>query len=141
MNSHEFVVMAKRYAIDDVIRECLNELKTPRLPEHSPPPRGQIEESLTRWLNDHSAVQRRRSEWFKNLSADEQRIVKNMMEECAERALGNLFCLVDGVGGDYEGVFEIVAVNGEDRAVVNPENTEMLHDIFSEVCQENRERS
>jgi hypothetical protein len=141
MDNREFVVMAKRYAVDDVIRECLNELRTPRPPERSPAPRGPIEEGMARWLNDRSVVGRCRSDWFNRLSGDEQRLVGNILEECAERTLENLFCLVDGVGGGYEGVFEIVAVNGKDRAVVNPQNTEMLHDIFSEVREEGRPRS
>jgi len=49
--------------------------------------------------------------------------------------------LLDGVGGSYEGVFEVVAVDGEDRVVVNPENTEMLHDTFSDVCAGGGQRS
>jgi len=74
--------------------------------------------------------------WFHRLSQDEQKIVENILRECAERTLANLLCLLDGVDGSYQGVFEIVAVNGDDRTVVNPENTEMLHDIFYDIHEE-----
>lgn len=65
----------------------------------------------------------------------------NILEECAEQVLASFFCLVDGVGGNYEGVFEIVAVEEERRKLLNPQNTEMLHDIFSDVCEEGRRKN
>lgn len=37
-------------------------------------------------------------------------------------------------------MFEIVAVEEERRTVLNPQNTDMLHDIFSEVCEEGRRK-
>lgn len=76
-----------------------------------------------------------------SVAEDEQKLMGNILEECAERVLANFFCLVDGVGGNYESVFEIVAVDEEWRKVLNPQNTEMLHDIFSDVCEEGRRKN
>jgi hypothetical protein len=42
-----------------------------------------------------------------------------------------------GLGGSYEGVIEIVAMDSMNQSnVLNPENTEMVHDICSEVREE-----
>jgi REP element-mobilizing transposase RayT len=89
-------------------------------------------------LNYHSAVERRQTEWFSRLTDDERKMIRNILEDCAERTLANFFCLVDGAAGNYKGVFEIVAVEGNRRKALNPQNTEMLHDIFSEICEEGR---
>jgi hypothetical protein len=139
MDNREFVLMAKRYAVDEIVQMCVNRLKTPQLPKSSAEPRGPAEESITRWLNYHSAVEQRRSEWFNRLAEDEQKMIRSILEECAEMALANFFCLVDGVQGNYKGVFEIVAVEGNRRKVLNPEDAEMLHDILSDICEENRQ--
>jgi hypothetical protein len=49
------------------------------------------------------------------------------------------FTLLDGVSGPFEGVFEVVAIDSDERRqIVNPENTDMLHDLFSEICEEDR---
>ena len=141
MDNREFIAIAKEYAVDDVVRICVNALKATRLPKGSPVIRGPVEEDIARWMNDHSRVEQNRSEWFNRLTEEEQKLIKDMLEDCAERTLGNFLCLVDGVGGNYKGVFEIVAVEGNRRTVVNPQNTEMLHDIFSEVCEAGRQRS
>lgn len=141
MDSCEFVMIAKQYAVDEVVRECVKELKSPRPPKGSPAPRSLVEESIRQWLNDRSLVEQRRSDWFKRLAEDDQRLMRNILEECAEKVLASFFCLVDGVGGNYEGVFEIVAVEEERREVLNPQNTEMLHDIFSDVCEEGRRKN
>lgn len=140
MDSRGFVMMAKQYAVDEVVRDCVKELKSPRLPKRSPAPRGQVEKSIRQWVNDRSRIERRRSDWFSRLAQSDQRLIGDILEECAERALANFFCLVDGVGGNYEGVFEIVAVEEERRTVLNPQNTDMLHDIFSEVSEEGRRK-
>lgn len=68
--------------------------------------------------------------------------MKELLQECAEATTLHFLNLIDGTGGSFEGVFEIVAVDGdESRTIINPENTDMLHDLFSEVCEANRERA
>lgn len=142
MDNREFVVMTKQYAVNDVVEECVNALKAPRLPKHLPVPRGPVEESITRWITDHSLVEQQRSEWFNLLTEEHQKMVRAILEDCAERAVASLFTLLDGVGGAYEGVFEIVAVDSANRrSVLNPQNTEMLHDLFSEICEEGRQKT
>ena len=116
----------------------VEKLKAPQLPKSPAGPRGPVEEGLTQWLNYHSAVGRRQAEWFSRLTDDERKMIRNILEDCAERTLANFFCLVDGVGGNYKGAFEIVAVEGNRRKALNPQNTEMLHDILSEICEEGR---
>lgn len=67
-------------------------------------------------------------------------MVRAILEDCAERAVASFFTLLDGVGGSHEGVFEVLAVDSDDqRTILNPQNTEMLHDLFSEVCEEGRQ--
>ena len=142
MDNREFVVMTKEYAVDDVVEECVNALKAPRLRKHLPVPRGRVEESITRWITDHSLVEQQRSEWFNLLTEEHQKMVRAILEDCAERAVASFFTLLDGVGGAYEGVFEIVAVDSANRrSVLNPQNTEMLHDLFSEICEEGRQKT
>jgi hypothetical protein len=68
-------------------------------------------------------------------------LVRDVLEDCAGEVLGNFFCLIDGVCGNYNGVFEIVAVDGDERKIVNPQNTEMLHDLFSEICEQDQQRN
>lgn len=66
-------------------------------------------------------------------------MIRDILEDCAETAIASFFTLLDGVGGNYEGVFQIVAIDSTNhRNVLNPENTEMLHDIFSEACEKGR---
>ena len=66
-------------------------------------------------------------------------MVSGMLQECAELSVSSLFALIDGVAGDYKGVFEIVAVSAGQRTTINPANTEMLHDVFAEVCADDRQ--
>jgi len=142
MDNREFVVMTKQYAVNDVVEECVNALKAPRLPKHLPVPRDPVEESISRWITDHSFVEQQRSEWFNLLTGENQRMVRAILKDCAERALASFFTLLDGVGGAYEGVFEIVAVDSANRrSVLNPQNTVMLHDLFSEICEEGRQKT
>jgi hypothetical protein len=131
----EFTVMAKRYAVDDTVKACVNELKSPRVLKRSPELSGLMKDDFSRRLDERTKVQQLRADWFNRFTQDEQRLMTDILEECAELVLLNFFCLIDGVGGSYGGVFEIVAVDGDERTVVNPENTEMLHDLFSEACE------
>jgi len=142
MDSREFAAMAKQYAVDQVVEGIVARLKSPRLSTEAKTPHNEIEHAISRWINEDALAERRRSEWFNRLKEDDQKILKDTLEDCAERAAATLFCLIDGVDGSYEGVFEIVAVDSANRRIVlNPGNAEMLHDVFSDVCEEGRRRT
>ena len=142
MDSRQFVVMTKQYAVDEVVEEVVSALKAPRLPADQQVVHNDVEQSISKWINDHSLVERQRSEWFNQLTEENRKMVRAILEDCAERAVASFFTLLDGVGGAYEGVFEVVAVDSEEqRSVLNPQNTEMLHDLFSEVCEEGRQKT
>ena len=77
--------------------------------------------------------------WFSGLDEEGQQTFKELLQECAEATSFHFFNLINGTGGDFEGVFEIVAVeDGDSRTTINPENTDMLHDWFSEIREEER---
>jgi hypothetical protein len=141
MDSHEFVALTKRYCVDDVVGQIVDTLGTPRPQNHLPESSNPVEGAISQWINDRSLVERHRSEWFRRLPENDQKMVRDILEECAESAVASFFTLLDGVGGPSGGVFEIVEVNSLNRrSVLNPENTEMLHDIFSELCEEGRQQ-
>jgi hypothetical protein len=141
MDNREFVVRTKQYAVDDVVNQIFNTLKTPRPAKHLDRSGSPVEQDISQWINGHSLLEQRRSEWFNRLKENDQRTIRDILEDCAELAVASFFTFLDGVGGSYEGVFEIVAVGSEDqRNVLNPQNTEMMHDIFYDVCEEGRRR-
>jgi hypothetical protein len=140
VNNRKFVAMVKKEAVDDVLKIVVNGLETPP-PLFTAKPNDIIGQEVATFRNKAGAEKRNQSEWFKGLNKNEQEIVQRLLEECTELAVANVFTLIDGVGGSYEGVFEIVAIDSKDRRhVVNPEDTEMLHDLFSEVCEETRRK-
>ena len=142
MDSRQFVVMTKQYAVDEVVVEVVGALKAPRLPADQQVVHNDVEQSISKWINDHSLVERQRSEWFNQLTEESRKMVRAILEDCAERAVASFFTLLDGVGGAYEGVFEVVAVDSEEqRSVLIPTNTELLHDLFSEVREEGRQKT
>jgi hypothetical protein len=52
-------------------------------------------------------------------------MIRDILEDCAETAVASFFALLDGVGGSYGGIFEIVAVDSANqRNLLNPQNTE-----------------
>lgn len=137
MDSRELVVMVKRYAVDDIVESFVGTLKSPRsgLPDAANPSAN----DTLRFVDKHSVVHQRRSAWYGRLTPDDRAMIGELLEDCAEAAVANVFTLLDGVGGSYEGVFEIVAVDSaSQRHVLNPGNSPMLHDLFSEVCEEGR---
>ncbi len=136
MNSRDFVQMVKSYSIDDVVQRTMKELESPRRPGQTRTS-NVIERSISEFQNKQFAISERRSEWFNGLAMEQKEMLRDALQECAENAVTTLFTLIDGVGGPYEGVFEIVAIDSkEQRYVLNPQNSDMLHDLFSEVCQE-----
>jgi hypothetical protein len=135
MKSRDFVQMVKRYSVDDVVEETIKELQTPRRPPQTQSS-GVIGRSISQWENKRFAISKGRSEWFNGLPEKEKGVFQDILQDCVQNAVTTLFTMIDGVGGPYEGVFEIVAIDSdEQRYVINPQNTDMLHDLFTEVCQ------
>ena len=140
MDNREFVRLAKREAIDSAVKNILGKLNAPRA--NGPLPAVQADDivaaPIDRWFNEGAIRQQRQAAWFASLDAEGQETLRGLLEECAELSGYGFFTLIDGVGGDSEGVFELVHVCGEEKTVLNPQNTDMLHDLFSEVCEKDR---
>jgi hypothetical protein len=80
--------MTKRYAVDDVVQQIIRTLEAPQLPKLPPDSDSPVEQSISKWFNDHSLLQRRRSEWFNHLAEDDQRMIRDILEDCAEMSAG-----------------------------------------------------
>jgi hypothetical protein len=139
MEANGFVKYAKRYAVDDTVVSMLRELASPRISPKSEP-QNEIQRSISEYVQRAEEKAQQQSAWFLSLETYGQQQVRNLLQECAEHTLLSFFCLLDGVGGQLDGVFEIVqVVDEEDRTVLNPENTDFLHTLLSEVCERDRE--
>src|SRR5262245_30614463 len=123
MDSRQFALLAKQHAIHEVVEQLITSLRTPHTIPHRTAAKTPLDDSLSSWLEAQSRVQQERSEWFSRLAEDDQEVVAAILQECAELCVSSLFALIDGVAGDYQGVFEIVAVSAGQRTVINPENT------------------
>jgi hypothetical protein len=137
MNSREFIRSVKKYAADDVVAMMLRELTNPRV-FPPPEPDGGTYPWISDWISKGELRAHRKADWFATLDSEGKQVLQDLLQECSEACLFQTFAYIDGVGGNYNGVFEITAVAGENRTVLNPENTEMLHDLLSEVCEEDR---
>jgi hypothetical protein len=138
MDSRQFALLAKQHAVHEVVEQLVKSLTAPTTSQGMATPTPA--DDFSSWLKAQSSIQQQRSEWFSRLAEKDQKLVAAILQECAELSVSSLFALIDGVAGEYEGVFEIVAVESpEQRTVINPENTEMLHDVFAEVCADGRQ--
>ena len=114
MDAHEFLTMVKGEAVDYPPRSILKRLQTTQGDEPE-------------------------ARWFRALDENGQRIIQSLLQECAELSVFGFLTLLDGVGGPYPGVFQIIALDGEEnRTLLNPEDGEMLHDTFSKLVAESR---
>ncbi len=139
MNNEEFVTKIKRYSVDDSVNSVLRSLAAPRLLPVESEPVGIFAESFAKHAEKANRIAKDRAEWFRSLSDEGRTILSELLEECSEATMLQAFCFIDGVGGDSEGVFEIVeSIEGKRKKVLNPQNTDMLHDLFSEVCERDR---
>lgn len=138
MEAIEFVKYAKEHTVDDTVASMLRELASPRTYPKAEP-QNEIQHRISERVQRAEENAKKQSAWFLDLGIDGRQQLRDLLQECAERTLFNFFCLLEGVSGDLDGVFEIVnVVDEEDRIVLNPQNTEMLHDLLSEVCEEDR---
>ena len=129
MDCMEFVVKIKQYAVDETVKSMSSQLAAPQL---------MLVES------DESIKARNRrlerdSGWFAKLTPADQATFHAILQDCAERTLLQAFCFLDGIGGDSDGVFEVVeCVQGQPKNVLNPQNSDLLHDLLSDVCERSR---
>ena len=70
------------------------------------------------------------------LVLSDQKLLEEILLDRAEKVLFGLFWIVAGVGATRKGYSKIVAIEGRKRVVLDPENDQMAHDVFSEVCEE-----
>jgi hypothetical protein len=139
INSREFVLMLKREAIDGSAQSILKSLSSPRVPLPIPDSGDPVQRGMAEFFNKGAQKEQRQAEWFRSLGPKEQAMLASLLEETAEMSALSFCTLIDGVGGPWEGVFEIWAVDShEHKTLLNPENSEMLHDLLSEVCEEER---
>lgn len=139
MDSRDFIRMLKHEAVDGAIQSTLRSLRSPRVPQPVPDPGNSVQKSIADRFNAGAEREQAQSTWFRSLSAEHQAMLISLLEECVESCALSVCTLIDGVGGPWEGVFELTAVDANDhRTVLNPENSDMLHDLLSEVIEEER---
>lgn len=56
------------------------------------------------------------------LSESDKQVLSLILQEAAERAVFGTLCVLDGVGGNFDGSFQVYAVDPDDlKSHVNPE--------------------
>jgi len=141
MNSREFVRLVKQEAIDGTIQSILNALESPRSVQPSPESEDAIQKSIADFFSAGAREQQRRAAWYRGLTTEDRTTIKEILANCAELSAFSFCTLLDGVGGKYDGAFELSAVDLQGRrSILNPNNADMLHDLLSDVCEEGRER-
>jgi hypothetical protein len=142
MDARTFALMIKRFAVDGTAQTEIQELESPRLPNRAARQTDPVSQKISEGFGRQAATQQKRSDWFLSLSESDRTIIRALINDCAEKTAFSLMCLIDGVGGEFDGVFEIVAIDAIDRRMIqNPENSEFLHDLLSEVCEQDRSGS
>jgi hypothetical protein len=135
MDAKQFVSLIKHNSVDWSVKSTLKELNAVGTPQ----PPASVESSISAFINAHKAKQYDRARWFQQLNVNDREVITGLLRECAEKAIFSALTIIDGVDGDVPGVFEITEIIGDDRHVINPENSEMLHDLFSNCCEAERE--
>lgn len=83
----------------------------------------------------------KQSEWFNNLSQEDQHMVARVMTEAVDEALFGLFAVLDSVrtiDDDFEesGHFELVYVNKGERVLLNNPDGLDLHDAYNAITND-----
>jgi hypothetical protein len=141
MDNREFARLVKREAIDEVVNVAIKKLKSPRSPRAVPESDDATQKSVLNFYNAGALKEQKQAAWFRQLSGEQQRVFEEILHDCAEISALSFCALIDGVGADYDQTFEIRAIcsNGC-KNLINPANSDMLHDLLSEVCAEAQER-
>lgn len=136
MDARQFVAIIKHSGVDWSVKSTLEELS--RIAPPPPPPKANespIQQSISGLILSSRVRKYTRAQWFQQLSANDRQIVAELLRECTEKAISSVFAIIDGVAGEVPGVFEIAEIDGDERKVINPQNSEMLHDLFSDICE------
>jgi hypothetical protein len=129
MDCREFVVKIKQYAVDETVESMSSQLAAPQL---------MLVES-DKSIKARNRRLEREASWFATLTPTDQATFHAILQDCAERTLSQAFRFLDGAGGDSDGVFEVVeCADGQPKNVLNPQNSDKLHDLLSDVCQRSR---
>src|SRR3974390_2592189 len=118
MDRRDFARLVKEEAIDAVVRDTLNHLNSPRIPNPASQSTDLIQTSMAAFFDKVAIEQQRRATWFRQLNVEQQSILVEILRDCAELSAFNFCCLIDGVGGKYEGTFEISAVDSIGKRTV-----------------------
>lgn len=141
MNNREFVRLVKHEAIDEVVRIALNSLKSPRSPIPISDSADAIQNSFSNFYNAGVRAKQKQAAWFQQLNEEQQKVFVEILHDYIEFGALSFCTLLDGVGGNYEETFEIHSIDSKGRnTLINPDNSDMLHDLLSEVCAKDRER-
>jgi hypothetical protein len=140
MTAREFVRIVKKHAVDGTAKSVVDGQRrlaarplSTELPPQDPKFLGQ--NSLDRAIGEA----RETVKWLEHLSEEDRTKIQSLLQECSEATVFHFLNVLDGTGGDFEGVFEVYAVTEESSVLLNLQNTDMLHDVFSEVCEEQRD--
>jgi hypothetical protein len=113
MNGEQFVNAIQRYVRDASVANQIASLNNP--PGRRPP-----------------EILKRRSEWFRGLSADQQEFVKSIIADAVNSGIFGLLCVIDGVRvvDDEKGRFELRYIATE-TSIINESENAFLHDIYN----------
>lgn len=136
MDAREFIEVIQREAIDSPYKKILKELLQPKPTVPLEAWTSEVDKSVGVSLHDRAQMEQRRAQWFNGLDDNGREVVKELLQECAELSAVAFLGVLDGIGS-YEGSFKLIAMDAKgNRTVVNPENGEMLHDVFYDVRAE-----
>jgi hypothetical protein len=120
LTQREFVQIVKQHASDGIGEETLKSAQKSYPFETDPDRSGRIRD------------------FIKNLSASDRQTLALLLQDTGERAVGDFFSVLDGVGGSYSGTFRIYAVEDDAQTLIHPNNDERLQDIYSALCADNK---
>ena len=136
MDAREFIEVIQRDAIDYPYKQLVKQLLQPKPTIPMEAWTSEVDKSVGVSLHDRAQTEQRRARWFHDLDDNGRELVKELLQECAELSAVTFLNVLDGIGS-YEGSFRLIAMDAKgNRTVVNPENGEMLHDVFYDVRAE-----
>lgn len=139
MTAREFVQIVKKHTVDGVAESLVNGPKRlAAIPLSTERPPEQSTSISAAWMDRQITSARETMKWLGQLSETDREQIRALLQEGSEISIAGFLNVLDGTGGDFEGAFEVFAVTETGRTLVNPQNTDMLHDLFAEACQESR---
>ena len=136
MDAREFIEVIQHEAIDSPYQKIMRELLHPKPTIPLEAWTSEVDKSVGMSLHARAETEQRRARWFHDLDDNGRELVKELLQECAELSAVSILNVLDGIGS-YEGSFKLIAMDEKgNRTVINPENGEMLHDVFYDVRAE-----